>query len=132
VVVEIVWFFNQARWLPLLRLPARLACSAAMALRIRPLRRARSGWLAGGGAAATCADLATHHTTCIALLTHYFPGGLMGRGQALLCGGVWSARRAMVWWRAMSDSLGPGTVTKAALSSVLATVLRRSCSLANA
>lgn len=85
VIVEIAWFYSQGRWLPKLSLSAWLIlCAAAMALRM--------------GLTASYADVllvlifaqtlhaltfATHHTVCIALLLHYFPGRLRGRGQAL-------------------------------------------------
>ncbi len=85
VVVEIAWFYTQGRWLPKLSLSAWLMlCAAAMALRM--------------GLTAAYADVllvlllaqmlhaltfATHHTVCIALLSHHFPGRLRGRGQAL-------------------------------------------------
>lgn len=85
VVVEIVWFFTQSRWLP--RWPLTgwlLVCAAAMALRM--------GMTAAGGEwwAVLCAaqvlhalTFAAHHTACIALLSQFFPGRLRGRGQAL-------------------------------------------------
>ncbi|MDP1568087.1 MAG: MFS transporter, partial [Polaromonas sp.] len=85
VVVEIVWFYTQGRWLPRFSLTGWLViCAAAMTLRM--------------GLTATCASVlavlvfaqmlhaltfATHHTVCIALLSHHFPGRLRGRGQAL-------------------------------------------------
>jgi MFS transporter, PPP family, 3-phenylpropionic acid transporter len=85
VVVEIVWFFTQARWLPRLSLTAWLGvCSAVAVLRF--------GMTAEFGATLALLFLAqtlhaitfaTHHTVCIALLSHHFPGRLRGRGQAL-------------------------------------------------
>ena len=85
VAVEIVWFFTQSRWLPRMPLTAWLVlCSSVMVLRM--------------GLTATWADVlwvlllaqtlhaitfATHHTVCIALISHHFPGRLRGRGQAL-------------------------------------------------
>jgi PPP family 3-phenylpropionic acid transporter len=85
VVVEIGWFYTQGRWLPRFSLTGWLViCAAAMTLRM--------------GLTATCAGVlavlvfaqmlhaltfATHHTVCIALLSHHFPGRLRGRGQAL-------------------------------------------------
>jgi PPP family 3-phenylpropionic acid transporter len=85
VLVELGWFFTQSRWLRLLSLPGWLVlCAAATALRM--------------GLTATCASVlpllllaqmlhalsfAAHHSVCIALLSHHFPGRLRGRGQAL-------------------------------------------------
>ncbi|WP_137895815.1 MFS transporter [Ramlibacter sp. 2FC] len=85
VVVEIAWFYTQARWLPRLSLGGwLLLCALAMVLRMV--------------LTATVADLlpallvaqalhaltfAAHHTVCIALLSRHFPGRLRGRGQAL-------------------------------------------------
>jgi PPP family 3-phenylpropionic acid transporter len=85
VLVEIVWFFTQARWLPLLSLTAWLVVCGAVAM-------LRFGLTAGFGATLVLLFLAqtlhaitfaTHHTVCIALLSHHFPGRLRGRGQAL-------------------------------------------------
>jgi MFS transporter, PPP family, 3-phenylpropionic acid transporter len=67
---------------------------------------------------------ATHHTTCIALLTHYFPGRLRGRGQALYVVVAYGLPGVLggVAGGAMSARWGLGTVYwAAALSSVLAT-----------
>jgi len=85
VVVEIIWFFTQSRWLPLLSLTAWLLLCAALTV-------LRMGLTAGGAALwpvlllAQCLHaftFAAHHTVCIALLSHHFPGSLRGRGQAL-------------------------------------------------
>ena len=85
VLVEIAWFFWQSRWLHLLPLTGwMLLCSAAMAGRM--LLTAAWGdvllvlMLAQALHALT---FAAHHTACIALLSHHFPGRLRGRGQAL-------------------------------------------------
>jgi len=123
VVIEIAWFYTQGRWLPKLSLTAWLiVCSAAMALRM--------------GLTATFAHVllvllfaqmlhaltfATHHTVCIALLSHHFPGRLRGRGQALyvvvayglpgviggLAGGLLSSTFGLVsvYWACMVISL---------------------------
>lgn len=64
---------------------------------------------------------AAHHTVCIALLSHHFPGRLRGRGQALytvvgyglsgvlgsLVGGVLSTRfgLASVFWASAATGL---------------------------
>ena len=123
VVVEIGWFFTQGLWLPRLSLSAWLVlCAAAMVLRM--------------GITATSASVlalllvaqvlhaltfAAHHTVCIALLSHHFPGRLRGRGQALytvigygfpgvlggLAGGALSSRYglSMVYWASFVASV---------------------------
>ncbi|MDD0814234.1 MFS transporter [Curvibacter sp. HBC28] len=85
VIVEVVWFFTQSRWLPALPLTGWLAlCGAAMALRM-----GLTAWGAGSLLlllALQCLHaltFAAHHTVCIALISHYFPARLRGRGQAL-------------------------------------------------
>jgi len=85
VIVEIGWFYTQGRWLPRLSLTAWLiVCSAAMALRMG----ITAVWpgvlvLLLFAQALHALTFATHHTVCIALLSHHFPGRLRGRGQAL-------------------------------------------------
>jgi PPP family 3-phenylpropionic acid transporter len=85
VAVEIVWFFTQSRWLPRLPLTGWLvACSAAMVLRMA-LTTAWADvlWVLLLAQAIHALTFAAHHTACIALLSHHFPGRLRGRGQAL-------------------------------------------------
>ncbi|MGZ5270957.1 MAG: MFS transporter [Ramlibacter sp.] len=85
VLVEIGWFFTQGRWLP--RLPMTrwlVVCGVAAVLRMA---------LTGGGVrwlpvlvvaqVLHALSFASHHTACIAMITHHFPGRLRGRGQAL-------------------------------------------------
>ncbi len=123
VIVEIGWFFTQSRWLPVFSLTGWLVlCAMAAVLRM--------------GLTAAWADLwpvlllaqalhgltfAAHHTTCIALLSHHFPGLQRGRGQALyavlgyglpgmltgLGGGVLSARFGLdsVFWVALLSAV---------------------------
>jgi PPP family 3-phenylpropionic acid transporter len=85
VAVEIGWFFSQGRLIS--RLPmARwlVVCGAATVLRM-----ALTGGLGFSLAALFLAQMlhaltfATHHTACIAMVSHHFPGRLRGRGQAL-------------------------------------------------
>ena len=85
VAVEIVWFFTQSRWLPRLPLTAWLvACSAAMVLRmVLTSAWADVLWVLLLAQAIHALTFAAHHTACIALLSHHFPGRLRGRGQAL-------------------------------------------------
>lgn len=85
VIVEIIWFFNQSRWLPRLSLSAWLmVCSAIMVLRMGITATSASVVVLLVAAQMLHAfTFATHHTVCIALLSHHFPGRLRGRGQAL-------------------------------------------------
>jgi MFS transporter, PPP family, 3-phenylpropionic acid transporter len=85
VMVEIVWFFTQSRWLPRFSLPAwLLICSAAMVLRmVLTAWAAADLWVLLFAQALHALTFATHHTACTALLSQYFPGRLRGRGQAL-------------------------------------------------
>ena len=85
VIVEIIWFFNQSRWLPKLSLSAWLmACSAIMVLRMGITATSASVIVLLVAAQMLHAfTFATHHTVCITLLSQYFPGRLRGRGQAL-------------------------------------------------
>jgi MFS transporter, PPP family, 3-phenylpropionic acid transporter len=85
VVAEIGWFYTQGRWLPRLSLSAWLVLAAAVTA-------LRMGITAAGASVLVLALLAqtlhaitfaAHHTACVALLSHHFPGHLRGRGQAL-------------------------------------------------
>ena len=123
VIVEIGWFFTQSRWLPMLSLTGWLVlCSAAMVLRMGITASSASVLVALLLAQALHAfTFATHHTVCIALLSHHFPGRLRGRGQALytviaygfpgvlggLAGGVLSSKwgLASVFWSSIATSL---------------------------
>ena len=85
VVVEIGWFFTQARWLQRGSLTGWLVlCAAAMVLRM--VLTAGAGpwlWVLLLAQVLHALTFAAHHTVCIALLSHHFPGQLRGRGQAL-------------------------------------------------
>lgn len=85
VVVEIVWFFTQSRWLPRLSLTGWLvACSVIMVLRMGLTAMwADVLWVLLLAQVLHAMTFATHHTVCIALISHHFPGRLRGRGQAL-------------------------------------------------
>lgn len=85
VVVEIAWFFTQSRWLPAFSLSGWLiVCAAAAVLRMGLTAAWAELWpvllLAQALHGLT---FAAHHTACIALLSHHFPGLQRGRGQAL-------------------------------------------------
>jgi len=85
VVVEIAWFYGQGRLLPRLPMSGWLvACGVAAVLRMAVTGSAVQ-WLAALVAAQALHALtfASHHTACIAMVTHHFPGRLRGRGQAL-------------------------------------------------
>ena len=85
VVVEIGWFFAQGRLLPRWRMTQwLLLCAVATAARMG-LTAGWADWLIALAAAQLLHALTfgTHHTVCIALVSHYFPGRLRGRGQAL-------------------------------------------------
>jgi PPP family 3-phenylpropionic acid transporter len=85
VVVESARFYGQGRLLHLQRMTGWLVvCGAAMVIRMAitggrpdslPLLAIAQGLHA--------LTFATHHTACIALITHHFPGRLRARGQAL-------------------------------------------------
>jgi PPP family 3-phenylpropionic acid transporter len=85
VLVEIVWFFTQSRWLPWLPLSSWL-CVAAL------LTFIRMGLTAAGAdywpvlllaQLLHAVTFAAHHSVCIHLISQHFPAALRGRGQAL-------------------------------------------------
>jgi PPP family 3-phenylpropionic acid transporter len=85
VTTEIVWFFTQSRWLPRFSLTAWLViCAGVMALRMGVTAAAASVvWLLVLAQTLHALTFAAHHSACIALISHHFPGSLRGRGQAL-------------------------------------------------
>lgn len=85
VVVEVAWFFSQGRWLPKFSLTGwLLLCALTMAARMA-LTAGLGGFLfiLIFAQALHAITFAAHHSVCIALLSHHFPGRLRGRGQAL-------------------------------------------------
>ena len=85
VVLEVAWFFTQGRWLPLMSLTGWLVLAAALATARLALTAA---WplvlpLLVVAQMLHAITFAAHHTACIALISHHFPGRLRGRGQAL-------------------------------------------------
>jgi PPP family 3-phenylpropionic acid transporter len=116
VIVEIIWFYTQGRWLPRLPLTGWLVlCALLAALRMAVTAQWASLWLVLLLAQALHAfTFAAHHASCIAWLSEHFPGRLRGRGQALyavlaygmpgvlggLAGGVISSRLGLpaVFW----------------------------------
>lgn len=123
VLVEIVWFFTQSRWLPRFSLTGWLVlCGAVMVLRMGLTATSAAVWpLLLLAQCLHAFTFAAHHSVCIALLSHHFPGHLRGRGQALyavlgygltgvlggLFGGLLSARLglASVFWATLATSL---------------------------
>lgn len=85
VLAEIAWFFLQGRWMGRLTMPRwLLLCGIATVARMA-ITAGLGGWFAALVVAQLLHALsfATHHTTCIALVSRHFPGRLRGRGQAL-------------------------------------------------
>ncbi|MEY4654044.1 MAG: hypothetical protein RI884_2625 [Pseudomonadota bacterium] len=85
VVVEIAWFFLQGRLMRLARMSRWLmVCSLATVLRMA-LVGVAADWILALVLAQMLHALtfAAHHTACIAVVTHHFPGRLRARGQAL-------------------------------------------------
>ena len=123
VVGEIVWFFTQSRWLPMLSLTAWLSlCGAVMVVRMGLTATSAAVWpLLLLAQCLHAFTFAAHHSVCIALLSHHFPGKLRGRGQALyavlgygltgvlggLFGGLLSARLGLVsvFWATLGTSV---------------------------
>jgi PPP family 3-phenylpropionic acid transporter len=85
VIVEIVGFFTQSKWLHWLSLPAWLCvCTGLMVLRMG--MTAFYAPMLPVLLLAQCLHVftfAVQHTVCIAWLSKHFPGRLRGRGQAL-------------------------------------------------
>jgi PPP family 3-phenylpropionic acid transporter len=123
VIVEIAWFFTQAKWMPRWPLTAWLViCSGAMALRMAMTAQwADVLWVLLIAQVLHALTFAANHTVCIALLSHHFPGRLRGRGQALytviaygfpgvvggLAGGLLSDRMGLqsVYWASLITAL---------------------------
>lgn len=85
VSVEIFWFFTQSRWLPML--PVRswlLLAGLVMAARmVVTAEWAGVMWVLLIAQAFHAITYAAHHGASMTLVSRYFPGQLMGRGQAL-------------------------------------------------
>ena len=120
VLVEIGWFFAQGRLISALRMTQWLVvCGAATAVRMA-LTAGLGDWLLALFIAQVLHALtfASHHTACIAMVSHHFPGRLRGRGQALFtvigygCGGVAGvlAGGAVVSWLGYEVMYGVATI----------------------
>ena len=85
VLMEVVWFYMQGRFIGLMPMTRWLVLCAALTT----LRMAFTGGLGDFLFAILIGQLlhaftfGAHHAACIALVSHYFPGRLRGRGQAL-------------------------------------------------
>lgn len=85
VIIEIGWFFTQGRWLPRLSM-TRWLLLAAVLMTVRMLLTAGVPhllWVLLAAQMLHAITFAAHHTACIAMISHHFPGRLRGRGQAL-------------------------------------------------
>lgn len=85
VVVEIVFFWTQGRWFPLLA-PARWLQVVALVTALRFVAVAAGGglaWVLVLAQLTHAITFAAHHAACIATVQRLFPGRLRGRGQAL-------------------------------------------------
>ena len=85
VAVEIVFFWTQGRWFPMLT-PHRWLEVAAGVTALRFVATASGGSVAPVLVLAQmthAVTFAAHHAACIALVHRLFPGRLRGRGQAL-------------------------------------------------
>lgn len=85
ILVEIVWFFGQGRWIARASMARWLvACGMATVVRMLLLSVA-ADWLVALFVAQVLHALsfAAHHTASIAVVSRHFTGRLRGRGQAL-------------------------------------------------
>ena len=123
VIVEIAWFFTQSKWLPKLPMTAwMVVCSAVMVLRMLATAEwAHVLWVLLLAQALHALTFAAHHTACVALISHHFPGQLRGRGQALftvIAYGLTGVLGGLVGgW--MSHSLGLQSVYWASMGAAL-------------
>jgi PPP family 3-phenylpropionic acid transporter len=85
VLVEIGWFFLQGRLVALLPITGWLMLAGGVTAVRMALTAGLGGWLWVLVVAQVMHALtfAAHHTASIASVSHYFPGRLRGRGQAL-------------------------------------------------
>ncbi len=85
VVVEVMWFFTQGRWLPLMPLTGWLVLASSL-MAGRMLVTATLPhvlWLLFAVQALHAITFAAHHSVSIALLSDFFPARTRARGQAL-------------------------------------------------
>ncbi|HMS05306.1 MAG TPA: MFS transporter [Burkholderiaceae bacterium] len=133
VIVEIVWFLTQGRWLPLLSASAWLVlCAALMVLRSGLTAWAAGLWMITLAQMLHAFTFAAHHATCIGLISRHFPGRLRGRGQALFTTVGYGLSGVLGAWAGglLSEYLGLRSVYVAgmgvsALALVCALMMRR-------
>lgn len=110
VLVEIVWFLDQGRWLPRWKLSSWMAFACGLAC----LRFAATAAFGASlvvlviAQAVHAITFAAHHTVCIAFINRHFPDRLRGRGQALytVIGYGLSGLAGGVAGGALSEALG--------------------------
>jgi PPP family 3-phenylpropionic acid transporter len=85
VVVEVIWFYFQGRWMHRLALGHWLLLTAALTvLRMAMTAQAADVWWVLALAQALHAwTFAAHHSACVQWISQAFPGPLRARGQAL-------------------------------------------------
>jgi MFS transporter, PPP family, 3-phenylpropionic acid transporter len=132
VAVEIVFFWFQGRWFSRLAPHGWLQVVAAVTALRFVATAAGGAWLVVLVLAqlSHAVSFATHHAACISLLQRYFPGRLLGRGQALYTtlgyglpgvvgglGGGWVIERggfaAVFWVAALAGALAWGCARRA-------------------
>ena len=124
VVVEVVWFYLQGRWVHRLSMHGWLIAAAlASALRFAMIA-AFGAWVGVLVVAQLLHALtfAAQHSACIAVITRHFPGRLRGRGQALYAVLGYGASGVIggVAGGALSEALGFAAVFWAASVAALA------------
>jgi PPP family 3-phenylpropionic acid transporter len=124
VVVEIVWFYFQGRWITRLSLHGWLV-AAALASALRFALIAAFGGSVVVLVFAQCLhalSFAAQHSACIAVITRHFPGRLRGRGQALYAVLGYGASGVLggVAGGALSEAFGFAAVFWAATAAALA------------
>ena len=132
VLVEIVWFLDQGRWLPRWRLSSWMAFACGLAC----LRFAATAAFGASlvvlvvAQAVHAITFAAHHTVCIAFINRHFPDRLRGRGQAMytVIGYGLSGLAGGVAGGALSEALGFAAVFWAASAmAALATLAAWQC-----
>jgi len=127
VVVEVVWFWFQGRWVQRLSMHGWLLLAAIVSV-LRFAATAQFGHIAWVLVLAQCTHAVTfaaQHTACIAVINRRFPGRLRGRGQALYTVLGYGASGVIggVAGGALSQALGFVAVFWAASGAALAATL---------
>jgi PPP family 3-phenylpropionic acid transporter len=85
VVVEVIWFYFQGRWMHRLALGHWLLLTAALTV-LRMVMTAQAAdvwWILALAQALHAWTFAAHHSACVQWISQAFPGPLRARGQAL-------------------------------------------------